>query len=324
MRSDVKILLLALIEAWAIFAIILAGDAFLPSVDFLSIEPHPFWLPVLLISLQFGAAPGVLTALMAVVVTQYFSPLVQTLNENIFDFDIRFWTQPVLWLLSAIIVGSLRSKQLDEHKKLTMRISEMQKERIVIAKHNAMLERSIDALERQIVLTDASSNESLFQKLSILRDGYKTDWTDTEFAVTLGSLLDGDTLDGGEVVIFSKNQLGFRQIFANTQHPSFRENLPQMLKKQALDQVSSLAIRTGDEDNPAQLSTNLRKAWVIPLTTSFDGVVRGVMVIGSKTQQDWREQSHLTLLTLTMVCSAIAQSLAEKQRQPMQFPEAGE
>ena len=96
------------VETITLFAALLAGDYFFGNSDrFATVLPHPFWIPILLMTVQYGTAHGVFAACIATAAL-YIGHLPEfTYGE---DFYLYWWNigiMPLQWLLSAIILGEL-------------------------------------------------------------------------------------------------------------------------------------------------------------------------------------------------------------------------
>ncbi len=61
----------ALAEIVILFALIYIVDELTPTISVLDLSPHPFWIPVLLLSLQYGTVSGFLAAATAIGLSLY-------------------------------------------------------------------------------------------------------------------------------------------------------------------------------------------------------------------------------------------------------------
>src|SRR3954468_20585847 len=103
----------ALLQILGFFAAALAIDYTLLEGDrFAGIQPHPFWIPVILLSLQFGTSAGLLAVLTARACLLVGNLPEQMLSEDRFSYMLHLSAQPLLWLATALIIGEMRSRQL--------------------------------------------------------------------------------------------------------------------------------------------------------------------------------------------------------------------
>ncbi|MGI9387373.1 MAG: GAF domain-containing protein [Methyloligellaceae bacterium] len=114
-RSKTAILLVELITFFILLFIV---DWFVVPIDLFAIEPHPFWIPVLFFALQYGTRPGTAAAVMAIAVAWCFCWPERVLGEPYFEYSVRAWSNPALWLIAALMLGELRQRQLGELKHL--------------------------------------------------------------------------------------------------------------------------------------------------------------------------------------------------------------
>lgn len=142
--------LAAIVEIVVLYALILGTDAMLPNVDVTQIQPHPFWLPVLFLSLQYGTVSGLLAAASAIVVSLFYGMPEQDIGENLFVYLARAWVQPVLWIVAALALGILRMRQLEAKRSLQRAVFDLSHQRAALAKHAQALRRRCDDLERHI------------------------------------------------------------------------------------------------------------------------------------------------------------------------------
>ncbi len=113
-------------------------------------HPHFFWLPVLLLSIQYGPVSGLLAAGMAIISSAFLGWPEQEIGENHFSYLLRIWLQPVLWLVTAIILGQLRLRQIERKEALQREVATLRTQRQAISEHARNLRRRCETLERMI------------------------------------------------------------------------------------------------------------------------------------------------------------------------------
>ena len=87
-----------------------AGDRFW------GVHPHPFFFIVLLVSVQYGALEGLVSALLATATLVVGNLPEQTFSENIYDYIFHTWHQPVIWIVASVILGGFRDRYIEERK----------------------------------------------------------------------------------------------------------------------------------------------------------------------------------------------------------------
>ena len=126
-------------------------DLFVPAFPSLNeTQPHFFWLPVLLLTLQYGSASGLLAAGTAIVLSSLLGWPEQEIGENHFSYQLRIWLQPVLWLATGVILGQLRLRQIERKAALGQAVAELSNQRQSIAEHARNLRERCDRLERVV------------------------------------------------------------------------------------------------------------------------------------------------------------------------------
>jgi polysaccharide biosynthesis protein PelD len=108
----------ALIELAILMVIIVAIDWAFPALGFTSLEPSPFWLPVLLLSLQYGTVAGLVAAAAATAAYVFNGVAEQAVGENFFSYLLRIWALPILWIGVALVLGQFRLRQIAEKQVL--------------------------------------------------------------------------------------------------------------------------------------------------------------------------------------------------------------
>lgn len=109
--------LTALLEIAGFFAAALLADHYLFAADrFAAIEPHPFWAIILLVAAQYGTGEALLAAAIATALF-LLNPPEQAFDEDVYAWILHITTVPVLWFMTALILGEIRAghrRQRDE------------------------------------------------------------------------------------------------------------------------------------------------------------------------------------------------------------------
>lgn len=142
----------ALLEM-ALFYIVVIGisHVFSDGTRFVHVTPHPFWVIMLLILLQYGANEALVCAVFSSIVLYAWNMPEQLITETMYDYLLRITMEPFLWIATAIVTGGIRTRQILRYKEM--------KEDLEVA------ERGIDTI------TDAYSkvkalNESMETRLA--------------------------------------------------------------------------------------------------------------------------------------------------------------
>jgi hypothetical protein len=139
----------ALVEIAVLFCLII-GLGWLTGQDISDMRPHPFWVPVLLLSLQYGTVSGLLAAGIATLFTAFGQLPEQTVGETYFVYFLRIWIEPILWLASAVLLGQFRMRQIADKMELVRQVEELGAQRTSLAGYASQLRQRCEGLERRL------------------------------------------------------------------------------------------------------------------------------------------------------------------------------
>jgi len=110
-RSVLGIRFSAIVETLAFLAIAIALDhLYFAGNRFWTLEPHPFWLLVALVSVQYGTNEGVFAAAACSIVLLSGKLPTQSIDIDFYAHVLHLGARPLLWLTSAILLGELRNR----------------------------------------------------------------------------------------------------------------------------------------------------------------------------------------------------------------------
>ncbi|MFO1144210.1 MAG: hypothetical protein U1E59_17895 [Amaricoccus sp.] len=90
-------------------ALVAVERIFLGRGTFAGLDLHPFWLPVLLVTMQYGLYGGVITACLASLMLDW---PIRPPGQDIVDFYFELVRLPVQWVLVAMAIGIFRQAQI--------------------------------------------------------------------------------------------------------------------------------------------------------------------------------------------------------------------
>lgn len=165
------------IELIVLFAILLVIERLLLSPgEFAKLQPHPYWLPVILLSLQYGTADGVLAAAIAIVAGFVMGSPTQGIGEEYYHYLIRVWAVPIGWITSSILIGEIRARQRSQFVELMRDLATARNQSEEITQHCFKLEDKIQRLEREFATIEATSLDTLVAALGDLSAGDANEW----------------------------------------------------------------------------------------------------------------------------------------------------
>jgi hypothetical protein len=100
----------ALLETLVMLAAMLLIDRLIGASDqFFTIQPHPFWIVVLLVAAQYGVFEGLAAAILASLALVVPSVPQFGFQDDFFSYALKLGLNPAMWLGAALVVGELRS-----------------------------------------------------------------------------------------------------------------------------------------------------------------------------------------------------------------------
>ncbi|CAO3409320.1 GAF domain-containing protein [Azospirillum largimobile] len=141
----------ALLELALFFGVALGLDVWFGSgLRFEGVQPHPFWIPVLLLAIQYGTNEGVLAALAASVALRLGNVPDAGITQDLYDHLFTLTREPILWLVAAVLFGELRMRQLREREELRAGLNAARQEAEAIARSYRALKSVKESLETRV------------------------------------------------------------------------------------------------------------------------------------------------------------------------------
>lgn len=166
---------MALIELGVLVAVILLERFVDPFPDLSRMNPHPYWIFVLLLSLQYGTVSGLLAAVVAIAGTLAIGLPEADIGESYFEHLVRVWTQPVLWLFMALVLGSFRMRQIEFRDDLMREVDDLQSRGVALVDHAKHLKARCEALERELVSSSDPEGGRVLDAVARLARASQTD-----------------------------------------------------------------------------------------------------------------------------------------------------
>jgi len=100
-----------------IFILLLLDFLFGTGNRFQGVNPHPFWIIILLVTVQYGTIEGVVAAVFCTIALYLGNiPEIQ-FNESLFQYNARLATNPALWFVTALVLGEMHMRVINERDK---------------------------------------------------------------------------------------------------------------------------------------------------------------------------------------------------------------
>lgn len=141
----------ALIEMGLFFAVSLIVDyAFLDGTRFWSVDPHPFWIAVVLMSVQYGTNEGVLCAIVATLLLLVGNLPDQGVEEDLYGYLLTVSLTPILWLVTGVLIGELRLRQINKETGLAEALADARERESTITERYKDLQVVKERLETRV------------------------------------------------------------------------------------------------------------------------------------------------------------------------------
>ncbi len=117
---------------------------------FWNVNPHPFWIVVLLIAAQYGTGEGLLAAIFATLFLLVGNIPAQDAGVSHYDWLFALAINPILWLVGGWILGELRQRHIRERNVLLKEVDDShQRENLISHSYNFVKGRK-ESLEVQV------------------------------------------------------------------------------------------------------------------------------------------------------------------------------
>ena len=155
-------------ETLALLAVIWAAGLWLAGgVSAAGNMPHPFWIPVLLMSSQYGIMGGLFATLAATAAFFFTGLPPQSASQDFYAYAGVVAVQPCAWFATALALGGLRTLHMHHQNQLQEQLDQAD---VVAGELADGLERAIQEIERleQRIATDYGTLTSFLHSLSKL------------------------------------------------------------------------------------------------------------------------------------------------------------
>ena len=121
------------------------------------VNPHPYWIVVLLMAAQYGTGEGLLAAILATLFLLVGNMPEQADGQSHYDWLFNLAINPILWLVGGWILGELRQRHMRERNLLWREIEDSQQRETLISNSYNFVKGRKDSLEVQVSVQLLSS-----------------------------------------------------------------------------------------------------------------------------------------------------------------------
>jgi hypothetical protein len=160
-RKILGIRLSAIIEAIIMLSIMLLVDSiFFDGHRFMDVNPHPFWIVVLLLTAQYGTNEGLFAAAFATACLLLGNMPVQPTDMDRYDFLYGVFINPILWFIVSWLLGELRMRHVRERNRILKELEESNAREELISDSYSFVKTRKESLEVQVAGQLTSSIEA--------------------------------------------------------------------------------------------------------------------------------------------------------------------
>ncbi len=142
----------ALIELALFFAAAILLNLMIDSSPrFVDVYPHPFWIAVVFISAQYGVNEGLFAVLIATLVLLLGNLPEQQIDQDFYDWLFEVALRPIMWLMTAVALGELRSRHIHKYDKLIEDLEDTREREVAFADSFEKVRNRKEQLELNIV-----------------------------------------------------------------------------------------------------------------------------------------------------------------------------
>ncbi|MCP4754702.1 MAG: hypothetical protein GY866_27800 [Proteobacteria bacterium] len=113
-------------------------------------SPHPYWIIVLLVIVQYGTNEGLASSLLATLFLLAWNLPEQRVSEDMFDYLITITYRPFLWLIASVVLGEIRLRHVRQKIEVERELSETTEREQSITKAYLHLKEIKENLETRI------------------------------------------------------------------------------------------------------------------------------------------------------------------------------
>lgn len=141
----------AMIEGVLIVAILALIDVLVfGGTKFYDLNPHPYWLAVVLLAVQYGASEGIYAASLATVAYLIVGTPAAEVGTDRFDYLYHVFINPILWFFGGWLLGEMRARHIRERNHFLKELDDAHEREQLISDSYEFVKSRKESLEVQI------------------------------------------------------------------------------------------------------------------------------------------------------------------------------
>jgi polysaccharide biosynthesis protein PelD len=137
---------------------------FADGARFIDFSPHPYWIIILLITLQYGTNEALMSTALSTVFLLFWNLPEQQMDQSTFDYVFTITSRPLMWMMASVVLGELRVRHIQQNDKLQMELNAVLNREHSITRAYEQLREVKESLETRIaghLQSSVSSYKSL-------------------------------------------------------------------------------------------------------------------------------------------------------------------
>jgi hypothetical protein len=243
--------------------------------------PHPYWLPVLLASCQYGLSGGMIAAVAASVM-YWFGLSPPSAAQDFYAYAAIVAVQPATWLATALVLGGLRNLHIHQSAELADQLAASRRNASDLCGGLDLAAAQVDALERRIA-ADMSSVAAFSRSLSLI------DMSDRRAAAaSFGELFRVGT-GTATFGVYLKDAEGYVPVWAIEEDTTRSPISMERLSSAAVDDMMHGSARHGATDEAGEGEPGIRRYAVQVSRSDVGSQPLAVIVCDLHPSQDARQ-----------------------------------
>ncbi len=119
-------------------------------INYFAVSPHPYWILIVLMSAQYGTNEGLTAALIGTVILELGPLPVRNILQDKSEYFFLLAKTPLMWFVTAVILGELRMKHMQERDLLRAAALEANEKQEKIATSYNSLKKLKERLEMRV------------------------------------------------------------------------------------------------------------------------------------------------------------------------------
>jgi len=141
----------AIAELTIFLVLAIAADFYLGDGDrFWDVAPHPFWLIVIALSVQYGTNEGIFAAVCCTTALLAWNLPDQGVGQDLYDYLFEVTLTPIMWFAASVLFGELRVRQIRERDELRRGLNAAIERERVLSQRYRELDTIKDRLEERV------------------------------------------------------------------------------------------------------------------------------------------------------------------------------